>query len=119
LGLDGFPEFLRVLRRLAFTKMCAGCRAGGGDPDCPIRKCARGGGVDFCHECREHPCEDLRKLSRRYVTLLGDNERHRAIGTGEWVIEQEERRQRGFFYADLKPLSRGLDRPDERRREPQ
>jgi len=39
---------------------CAGCHAGGGNPECMIRKCARKTGVDHCGECPKMPCDTVR-----------------------------------------------------------
>lgn len=36
---------------------CKGCHAGGGDPDCPIRKCAKKKGFNNCGECPDLPCD--------------------------------------------------------------
>ena len=68
---------------------CPGCRNGGGDPDCPLRKCASERGLDGCWQCDEFPCgkgmfgnEEWRGLGigsvgcikehglERYVTIL-------------------------------------------------
>ena len=43
---------------------CDGCQADGRAPDwtakmCPIRKCARGKGIETCAACDQYACEDL------------------------------------------------------------
>lgn len=105
-GLDDFPVFLRVLRKFATDWRCPGCVAGGGDPGCEIRVCARKRGLAWCGDCPDYPCGRLDDLARNYITLLADNERRRQAGTEAWVAEQEERREAGFVYSALKPKRR-------------
>jgi hypothetical protein len=41
-------------------------------------------------------------LTARYPTLIADNRRLQAAGLAQWLAEQEERRRRGFVYADIR-----------------
>jgi hypothetical protein len=95
----GFAEFWQFLEGLT-QDTCPGCRAGGGDPGCRIRRCARERGVDLCLNCPDFACEHVEALAARYPTLLADNRRLRALGLAHWLAEQEERVRRGVVYAD-------------------
>jgi len=69
-GLEGFPQFLKVLDDL--EKMfgaCVGCRAGGGWSGCPMRKCCSGNGLKSCYECGKMPCKELLKFQKRHLLL--------------------------------------------------
>lgn len=100
-GLQGrFDAFWKGLHLLA-TRPCAGCRAGGGYPECPIRPCAEARGTDTCPRCPVFPCPQLEAL-RRYPMYRADAERLRRIGSEAWVAEQERRAASGFCYADVR-----------------
>jgi hypothetical protein len=46
---------------------CQGCRSHTRGPYCKICKmvvCAAEKGIDFCGECEEYPCEDLKSLRK-------------------------------------------------------
>jgi hypothetical protein len=98
---EKFPSFWKFLRELASFE-CR-CRDGkGGPPDCRIRDCAKKRNVIVCPQCKEYPCRDFNKLAERYPTLLQDGNRLQKVGIRKWVEEQEERRKRGFTYADIR-----------------
>jgi hypothetical protein len=100
-SIAGFPEFWKFLEGLA-GEGCPGCRAGGGDPGCRIRLCARERGVELCLDCPDFACEHVKALAARYPTLLADNRRLRAVGLARWLVAQEERVRRGVVYADTR-----------------
>ena len=54
-----FEEFMKGLKWLSKATICMGCRADGGWPDCPIRKCCVARNVAFCYECPDFPCQTL------------------------------------------------------------
>ncbi|MGD2206416.1 MAG: DUF3795 domain-containing protein [Anaerolineae bacterium] len=99
--ISGFPEFWQFLQGLA-DEGCPGCRAGGGDPGCQIRICARERGLDLCNRCPDFPCEHVQALAARYPILIADNRRLQAVGLARWLAEQEERVRRGVVYADFR-----------------
>lgn len=100
---EGFGEFWRVLGKLAETdETCPGCRGGCGFPGCEIRVCAREREVEVCPMCEDFPCEHIHGLARSYPTLISDGMRMREIGLETWIEEQEERRDTGFAYADIR-----------------
>jgi hypothetical protein len=101
-GIPGFPEFWQFLQGLADEGGCPGCRAGGGDPSCRIRICARERDLELCAHCPDFPCERVEAFGCRYPTLLADNRRLQAVGPVRWVSEQEERARRGVVYADTR-----------------
>ena len=41
---------------------CVGCLAGGGNPDCVIKKCCKERGINNCSECLEFPCDKIQKF---------------------------------------------------------
>jgi len=99
-GYDGFRVFLG---ELAGFEPRASCRARSCGPEtCAIRTCAEEKGVDACPFCPDYPCERIRTLAKRYVTLIGDGERMRAVGLEAWITEQEARKARGFAYVDVR-----------------
>jgi hypothetical protein len=105
--LPDFAEFWRFLERLAQFASHASCRERAcGPDDCAIRDCASSRAIDACPFCGDYPCERIRTLAKRYVTLIGDGERMREVGIERWVQEQAGRQDRGFSYSDLRS---GLD----------
>lgn len=100
--MAGFAEFWQFLEQLQAGAGCPGCRAGGGLLGCKIRSCARERGLAYCCECPDFPCERIEQLAAHYPTLMADNCRLQAVGLAQWLVEQEERRRRGFVYADIR-----------------
>jgi hypothetical protein len=80
---------------------CPGCRAGGGNPGCAIRTCARERGVVACPLCSEYPCAQL-DILKNYPLLAADGKRMQLIGVERWAAEQEARAGRGLAYADVR-----------------
>jgi len=57
--LGDYDSFKKSLDALAGLR-CGGCRQGGGNPFCKIRKCAQKRGYETCAECAEfESCEKL------------------------------------------------------------
>jgi hypothetical protein len=100
--IPGFCGFWEFLEKLDADGGCPGCRAGGGYPECQIRRCARERGLDLCNECADFPCSYVEALAARYPTLLADNHRLQAVGLDRWLSEQQERARRGVVYADVR-----------------
>ena len=95
-----FAEFWTGLNRLADTP-CPGCRAGGGDPGCAIRTCARERDVVTCPLCADYPCARLEAMCN-YPLLRADAQRLQKVGLERWMAEQEARAAAGFAYADVR-----------------
>lgn len=101
--LDGFGPFWKALNTVAgYGETCPGCRGGCGNPECGIRKCATERGMALCSECPDHPCVHVQALAQRYPNLLGDARRQREVGVRQWISEQEQRRDTGFCYCDIR-----------------
>jgi hypothetical protein len=80
------------------------CRGGTCGAKCAIKKCAMAKGVTVCAECGDFPCKHIQTLARSESTLIHDGERLRKIGMDAWIDEQEQRKARGFCYADVRCL---------------
>ncbi len=102
-ALPDFPEFWRFLGGLATFEAKASCREKTCGPErCAIRDCASSRQIDACPLCEEYPCDRIRAIATRYVTLIGDGERLREVGVDRWIDEQKARQARGFAYVDLR-----------------
>ena len=75
---------------------CYGCRSAKRGPYCEKCKmfaCAAERGIDFCIECAEYPCNDLKQFQSERphrIELWDDLERIRAIGYKHWLKEISE-----------------------------
>ena len=100
---EGFRRHLAALgtidrERCCRTGKCGNCGR------CAIRKCAIAKGVFTCPDCADYPCERIKTLAKSEATLLHDGARIRKKGVASWIREQEQRRQAGFCYADVRCL---------------
>jgi len=104
--LPNFKEFWTFLNaRCEPDKCCPGCRQGGGNPECDIRKCAQKRNVEICVNCDDYPCERISGISglgKIYPTLIADGQRLKEIGIDRWVQEQKKRAETGFVYSDIR-----------------
>jgi hypothetical protein len=101
--MKDFKSFWQTLNKFAsLEEEWPDCRGGCGDPGCRIRKCAEKRGIELCPLCEEYPCSHINVLARLYPNLIADGERLKRIGVESWVREQEERRNRGFCYCDIR-----------------
>ncbi len=99
----GSEQFWEFLGNLSDTnKSCPGCRQGGGNPDCDLRKCAIEKGAEICCLCKEFPCERINDFSKVYPTVISDGQRLKEIGTDAWIEEQKARKKTGFAYCDIR-----------------
>lgn len=58
--LEGFPDAQKMLEFLVDRfGQCVGCKKGGGNPYCEIRKCCSSKGLNLCIECDVVTCEKL------------------------------------------------------------
>ena len=76
---------------------CEGCRAEKRcffcESNCKMAKCAAKKGVDFCGECTEYPCEELRVFQAEMPTrieLWKSQERIKEVGYEKWYTEMIE-----------------------------
>ncbi|MCP4151443.1 MAG: DUF3795 domain-containing protein [bacterium] len=75
---------------------CYGCRSHKRGPycqECKMVSCAAERGIDFCIECEEYPCKELKefqaeKLHR--IELFDDLERIKSVGYKKWLQERRE-----------------------------
>jgi len=81
-----YPEFEGVLEWLT-AQDCEGCPAGGGNPACAIRICAREKGFAGCWECGEDPCEKLQAIDQD-SRVPESRQRIREAGLEAWLAEQ-------------------------------
>jgi hypothetical protein len=76
---------------------CHGCRADIRSTyceTCKIAKCAVEKGIDFCGECDEFPCDDLKAFQAQMphrIELWESHERIREVGWEQWFTEMVER----------------------------
>ena len=101
--INFFPDgdkFWSFLKGMAVDGVCISCKAGSGNPACPIRKCAKEKGIEMCALCENYPCEHLHfaALFDSSSILKEDNLLLREKGIGEWSKLQDERQARGFIY---------------------
>jgi hypothetical protein len=75
------------------TISCYGCRSNNRCPYCESCKmfaCATDRGIDFCIECDEYPCNDLKQFQSERphrIELWDDLKRIKAIGYEQWLKE--------------------------------
>ena len=100
-GSSQFNDFWKYLGQLTvLDKDCPLCRGGCGDPECRIRICAREKRQEICVYCEDYPCTNIQQLARRYPNLIADGSMLKEIGIEAWILEQEQRCQRGFCFSD-------------------
>ena len=56
-----YGDLKKGLKWLEKHMHCAGCRAGGGNPECKIRNCTREKGFANCGECAKMPCSTIKE----------------------------------------------------------
>jgi hypothetical protein len=96
-----YPQFEGVLEWLA-AQDCVGCLAGGGNPGCAIRICAREKGLAGCWDCAEATCEKLQEIDQGYPGVSENRQRIRQVGLEAWLAEQASKVQAGFSYLDAR-----------------
>jgi hypothetical protein len=94
------PERLRRLAcQFHFTEeesICHGCRSGKRLPycaNCKMSACAAERGIDFCSQCDEYPCNDLKSFQSAMphrIELWRNFDRIRAAGYTQWLREMEK-----------------------------
>lgn len=91
------PERLKKLAAMmgfsAEEARCNGCRSDVRTPycmKCTMAACAADKGIDFCGECGEFPCDDLKRFQSAMphrIELFGNLERIRSVGYEQWLEE--------------------------------
>ncbi len=75
---------------------CYGCRSAERGPyceKCKMSACAAEKGIDFCVECEEFPCHELKQFQSERphrIELWDDLERVKVIGYKKWLREIRE-----------------------------
>ena len=79
------------------NKSCPGCGGGEGNQSCKIAKCSmEHGGVEYCFQCSEYPCEKYKHIDDfdSFIThrnQKGDLEKAQQIGMDAYNAEQTEK----------------------------
>ena len=76
---------------------CHGCRSEKRSyfckNECKMVDCAKEKGIDFCVECDEYPCDELRAFKEKRphrIELWEAQERIKAVGYAQWFAEMVE-----------------------------
>jgi len=95
-----YPEFDQVMTALAkMFGSCPGCPAGGGDPNCAIRKCAQAKNYIACSDCTQMTsCDTLKRYPNAPTRLKGIRQQ----GLKAWQKDMEKRVKAGYCYLDDK-----------------
>lgn len=76
---------------------CGGC--GNGNQSCKTARCSlEHGGIEYCYECKQYPCEKYQKVDEydSFIThrrQIADLERARRIGIEQYNQKQREKEQ--------------------------
>ena len=79
------------------NKSCPGCGGGEGNQSCKIAKCSmEHGGVEYCFQCSEYPCEKYKHIDNfdSFIThqnQKSDLEKAQLIGMDAYNAEQTEK----------------------------
>lgn len=95
-----YREFEGVMEWL-MAQDCEGCRAGGGNPACTVRICAREKGFAGCWECTESDCDKPQQEIGTSAPIATENQqRIREVGLEAWLAEQAAKVEAGYSYLD-------------------
>jgi hypothetical protein len=64
-----YPSLKKGLKWIAKNMKCDGCKAGDGDPECKIRKCAVEKDVENCGACAELPCTIIEEWKAQGIDI--------------------------------------------------
>lgn len=98
IGTREDPERLKVIaqrhQRTVEELQCSGCRAAKRcyycETKCTMAKCAAERGVEFCGECKEYPCKNLKVFQAEMphrIELWKSQERIKKVGYEKWYAE--------------------------------
>jgi hypothetical protein len=102
--IDTIPDgnkFWQFLKGMVDHGVCSSCEESG-NPNCAIKICAEEKGIEMCALCESYPCEEFKPFFEKYPILIQDNLLLREEGMETWLKLQDERRKKGFTYADEK-----------------
>jgi len=87
----------KILEERGFKLGCKGCRIRNKNcvfirKDCPLLQKNE---INYCFECKKFPCQNLKKIDKRYreryyVNLIENLKRNKEIGVETWLQEQKE-----------------------------
>ena len=100
--IPGGDKFWPFLKGMVDPGICVSCKDGGGNPGCAVRICAKEKGVELCALCADYPCDKFDAFFKGYPVLKSDNLLLKEKGMEAWSALQNERKKRGFTYADAK-----------------
>jgi len=114
---ERMEDFLNILEQMSQADKCPGCLKGGGNPECPIKVCAKNTGYLTCAECDKMPCQPgeqnsegesmdapffLGMITKRYDNWNIENlKRIREVGYRQFVDEMQEKVKSGFLTSDI------------------
>jgi hypothetical protein len=101
IGTKEDPERLKIMAarfQLPVEELeCHGCRSEKRGifcrTYCKMTKCAAEKGIDFCGECPEYPCAELKEFQVRMphrIELWKSQERIKEVGYEKWYVEMIE-----------------------------
>jgi hypothetical protein len=95
------------------TMECHGCRSDKRglycNKACKMTKCAAEKGVDFCGQCSEYPCTELKAFQSQMphrIELWESQERIKAVGFEKWYMEMIEQ----YSCPDCHTINSAYDR---------
>ena len=100
--IPGGDKFWSFLKGMVDPGICSSCKDGGGNPGCSVRICAKEKGIEICALCESYPCDKFTAFFEGYPVLKSDNLLYKEKGIEVWSELQDERRKKGFTYADTK-----------------
>jgi len=94
---DRLQMIAKRLHRSVEELQCTGCRSGKRcyycEEICKMARCADKKGIDFCGECAEYPCEELRVFQAEMphrIDLWRAQKRIKEVGYEKWYTEMIE-----------------------------
>lgn len=101
IGTNEDPERLEALAqrlgRPVSDLECHGCRSEQRSffcrTECKMAQCAAEKGIDFCGECTEYPCAELKEFQSKMphrIELWNNHERIKEVGYEKWYEEMNE-----------------------------
>jgi hypothetical protein len=100
-----FKEFLKGLKTIKATPLCAGCRKGGGWDTCPMRGCAVKKKITDCAECADQTAcphssslEKMRTGSVRAGLYVKTRKGSQKKLVGQWAARIKSRWPSSFLF---------------------
>jgi len=92
---DKLAMMAKRFQRPLEEMQCNGCRSEKRcffcETKCTMAKCAAGKGVEFCGDCAEYPCKDLKEfqsLAPHRIELWKSHARRKEVGLEAWYAEK-------------------------------